>query len=339
MSEIHMSVEEKRRLFFKICVTICAILFIAVVVKIVYFVISSKTDNNSNGVVATMENGTIETDDGNVYVPKKSIQTYLFMGIDNMGKVEKATDYGQQGRCDTIMLVVRDLSTGTFKTLNLNRNLLVEQDSLDLEGNYLGTSTSILALAHENGDGLESSCENVVKAVSNFLGGQKIDGYMAINMGAISKVNNLAGGVTVTIEDDFSKVDPTMVMGETITLSDEQAMTFVRGRFDVGDETNESRMRRQSAYMENLKIQFRHKCTEDNQFPITLYEGIGDYMVTNIKDSTFSKIAYLMLQDRDEGEVTIEGESRVNDMDYMEMQADPDSVQSAIIDLFYREKY
>lgn len=69
--------------------------------------------------------------------------------------------------------------------------------------------------------------------MSNFLDGQRIDGYAAVNMGAIGTINHLAGGVTVTIEDDFSKVDKTMKMGETITLTDEQAVHYVHDRYDV----------------------------------------------------------------------------------------------------------
>lgn len=50
-----------------------------------------------------------------------------------------------------------------------------------------------------------------------------IDGYAMVNVGAVSVVNDMVGGVTVTIEDDFSEVDPTLKMGETVTLMGEQA--------------------------------------------------------------------------------------------------------------------
>lgn len=101
--------------------------------------------------------------------------------------------------------MVRDISEGTFKTLAINRNTLTNVKSLDLDNSYLGDSVVQIALAHASGDGLEASCENTVDAVSELLGGQKIDGYAAVNMGAISIINHMAGGVTVTIEDDFPK--------------------------------------------------------------------------------------------------------------------------------------
>ncbi|MCM1569680.1 MAG: LCP family protein [Roseburia sp.] len=312
------------------------VVFAAAITTIVLLLTPIEGHGESGNYVPGEPEGLIE-EDGVRYVPKRNIEAYLFMGIDNPGKVEKVTEYTGQGRCDVILLLVRDLSTGTYKTLQLNRNLLMEQDSLEPDGTYIGTSTAILALAHENGDGMEISCENVVKAVSHFLGGCRIDGYAALNMGAIASINHLAGGVTVTIEDDFSQVDSSLVQGETITLSDEQAVNFVHSRWYVDDESNESRMRRQTVYMTDLKRRLRHKCAEDKEYPLTIYEGLEEYMVTDITAQKFSKIALLMLEDRDEGELVIEGTSIQNDLGYMEMTADRDSVKKACLELFYRE--
>ena len=78
--------------------------------------------------------------------------------------------------------------------------------------------------------------------------GESIDFYVAMNMDGISELNDLAGGVTVTLEDDFSSIDPAMTRGTTLTLHGEQAETFVRSRMTVGDGTNASRMERQSVY-------------------------------------------------------------------------------------------
>lgn len=286
--------------------------------------------------VVNLPEGIIEVD-GKKYQPKKNIETYLFMGIDKVEKVEKATEYGTQGRSDVVILLVRDLSTGTYKTLNLNRNLLVEQDSLDLDGSYIGTSEAVLALAHENGDGLEISCENVVKAVSKFLGDIRIDGYAAVNMGAIGTINNLVGGVTVTIEDDFSKIDSTLVKGETITLTDEQAVEFVHSRWNVGEESNEERMGRHSMFLADLKLKLRHLCTEDKKYPLTIYQALEEYMVTNITDQKFSKIALLMLEDKDEGELVIDGTLKLNELSFMEMEPDERSLTDVKLKLFYRE--
>ena len=89
-------------------------------------------------------------------------------------------------------------------------------------------------------------------AVSNMLYGNRIEGYISLNMDSIKILNHLAGGVPVTIEDDFSQSDPSLVMGQNITLTDDQAMHYVHDRMNVGDGTNECRMRRQKAYVDAL---------------------------------------------------------------------------------------
>ena len=318
---------------------VIAIVVILAIVVIVTISSQNKKPNRGMNIIDTeTEQSENIVYDGKEYMPKKNIETYIFMGVDKDGKVEKATDYGEQGRCDVVMVLVRDMSNGTFQTLTLDRNMLIEQDSIDLDGTNLGPSECVLALAHENGDGLEMSAENVVNAVSNFLGGVKVDGYAALNMGAVTVLNHVVGGVTVTVEDDLTSIDATLKQGETIHLNDEQAFHFVRARMGVeGADTNEDRMRRQSVYMAGLKEQLKETCAGDEKKALEIYEGLEEYMVTNVGANKFTKIAYLMAQDKDAGSVTIEGQMRVNDLGYDELVPDEDSVQKAILELFYTE--
>ena len=347
MSYRNRTLSEKKRIYKKLGLVITAILVVCIVLAIALRPTKGNASHNASGTQAV--EGMIEVD-GVKYVPKKNIETYLFMGIDNMGKVQKVTDYEGAGRCDVVMLMVRDLTDGTYKTLSIDRNTIVEQDTLDPDGTYVATSPAQLALAHENGDGMEISCENVVKAVSNFLGGQKIDGYAAVNMGAIGTINNLAGGVTVTIEDDFSKVDKTMKQGETITLTDEQAVHFIHDLLHRLDRWSAAghigqcigskhvlRMKRQEVYKAGLKDNLEAKCSEDNTYPLTIYDALGDYMVTDISSQKFSKLALLVLKEKDAGTVSIAGTETVDDLGFVEVEPDADSLQQAIVELFYKE--
>lgn len=49
-------------------------------------------------------------------------------------------------------------------------------------------------------------------------GGGDIDFYLEMSLDGISVLNDLAGGVTVTLEDDFSAEDPAMTRGTTLSL-------------------------------------------------------------------------------------------------------------------------
>ena len=46
----------------------------------------------------------------------------------------------------------------------------------------------------------------------------------------------------------FSQSDSSLKMGETVTLTDDQALHYVHDRMNVGDGTNVCRMRRQKEY-------------------------------------------------------------------------------------------
>ncbi|MEG0901177.1 MAG: LCP family protein, partial [Clostridia bacterium] len=113
--------------------------------------------------------------------------------------------------------------------------------------------TAQICLSHGFGDGGAQSAKLTQQAVQTLLYGIDIDFYIAMDMDAITTLNELVGGITVTLEEDFTAIDPTMVKGTTLTLHGMQAEHYVRGRTTVGDGTNESRMKRQAAYLTLLK--------------------------------------------------------------------------------------
>lgn len=334
MSRRIHSRQEKLILYKKLAVAAVVFIALCVAVVIVLKIVDAQKLERQEEYEA--EQGVVEIN-GKKYVPKKNIEVYLFIGVDSLDVVKEAEDYGESGQCDFLVLMVRDLSDGTYKTLSINRNTITTVKSIDLDGSYLGESEVQIALAHAHGNGLEDSCENTVDAVSNLLYGQEIDGYAAVNMGAISIINNMVGGVTVTIEDDFSLVDETLVMGETITLNDEQAVHYVHDRWYVGDETNENRMKRQSTYMDALKPMLIQKIHEDSSFPLDLYEALQDYMVTDITSQKFSKLALLVADEKDEGELSIEGTTDLDDTGYATFEVDEESLGEVVAELFYKE--
>ena len=67
-----------------------------------------------------------------------------------------------------------------------------------------------LSVSYIGGGGGKKSCEITARAVSGVLCGTAIDHYMAIDMSVLPKLNDLAGGVTVTIPNtDLINADPT----------------------------------------------------------------------------------------------------------------------------------
>lgn len=268
-------------------------------------------------------------------VAKKNIRTYLIMGIDNTAR--RTETYVMGGQCDVLDLLVVDHTNKTYQRLPINRNTICEVRSYDIDGEDLGTSEVQIAYAHAAADGGTLSCENTVEAVSTLLGGVEIQNYISLEMDAIPKVNRLVDGVTVTIEDDFSAVDPAMVKGETITLTDKQAETFVRARMEmVDDDTNEARMRRQETFLNALRAQMLEKAEADAEYALNVYDTLTPDMVTNMNGKAFSRLVNGLTECRDLGTVRIEGNIGEDELGYATFEPDSESIRDAVIALFYR---
>lgn len=271
------------------------------------------------------------------YTRKGNIETYLIAGIDSPGKVQELKEYDGTGQCDVLVVIVRDRSTDECKLLTIDRNTITEVKSLDDDGTCLATTDIQISLAHSMGLDQKVRAENTVDAVSHLLGDATIDGYAMVNVGAVSVVNDMVGGVTVTIEDDFSEVDPTLKMGETVTLMGEHAENYVRQRKEVADGRNESRMQRQSSYEEAFKPAFRTKCNEDNKFSLEVYHALEDYMTTDISAKKFCRLALLLSDENEDEKLSISGTYGLDEDEWQTFTPDEDSLQQAIIELFYEK--
>lgn len=268
---------------------------------------------------------------GETYQRKQKLRTYLFMGIDKDGPAKKGRNR-TGGQADVQLLLVIDEANKTRQVLQINRDSLVDVPVLGAAGSVIRTQREQIALAHAYGDGTVNSCRNAVRAVSGMLGNQPIDGYVALNMGAIGILNDFVGGVTVTIESDFGDVDPTLVKGETITLNGEQAYHFIRIRRNVDDETNLSRMGRHRTYLTALSEKLQALSQDD---VIRCYDAVFDYLVTNLGSKTLVDLMETSKNCEDLGLLTIDGESYIDSKNVNAYRLDESSLEQAIIALFY----
>ena len=222
------------------------------------------------------------TYDGQTYAERTGQTRLLLMGVDREDGTERI-NARQGGQADFMLLMVIDHEQREIKTLQLERDTMTAVQVLGVLGNPVGTKEMQLCLSHGYGLTEEASCENTVTAVENLLEGAHISYYMAMDMSAISTLNDMLGGVTVTLEDDFSDIDTAMTQGATLTLHGEQAETFVRSRMSVGDGTNNARMSRQRVYMEAAAEQLRQRLSENANFLGELLDSLGDHVTMNIK--------------------------------------------------------
>lgn len=278
--------------------------------------------------------------DGVSYFPRQDVRVMMVLGIDQMGPVESSNYYRNQAQADSIMLLIFDETNQNCDVLYLNRDTMLEMDVLGVRGEYAGTAYGQLALAHTYGTGLEDSCLNVKNTLMNYLPGLTIDYYVAMNMDAIPILNDAVGGVTVTVTDDFSQVDPSITMGE-LHLTGDQVVTYVRTRKDVGDQKNITRMDRQMEYVEGFMEQLRLKEMEDAEFLVKVYEEISPFIVTDCSVNTLSGMLQRYASFQLDEVVTPEGENTIgskNGKEHYEFYVDAEKLDALILQLFYAPK-
>lgn len=274
--------------------------------------------------------------DGVEYFPRQDITVILFMGIDEFGPMQGSNSYQNPGAADVVVLAIFDEKTQRVDLLSLNRDTMLSMPILGVDGRPAGTYYGQLALSHTFGTGMEDSCENTKDAVSNFLYGLRIDYYIAMTMDTIQVLNDAVGGVPVYVTDDFSAVDPTIPMGE-VTLTGEQALSFIRQRKGLGDQLNTSRMQRQNHYMEQFSHVFREQATANDGFLLDTYQSIEEFVVSDCSATTLNAILNRYYDYTFGRTITLEGENRISN-GYMEFHVNEEKLDKTVLSLFYAKK-
>ena len=124
-------------------------------------------DDGANGSKDIIRNDT-------VYWPRQDITVVLLMGIDQNGPVKDSGSYTNPGMADLVVLLIFDEVNESYNALCLNRDTMLKMPVLGVGGKPVGEQFGQLALSHTFGNGLEESCQNTLKTVSDFLYGINI---------------------------------------------------------------------------------------------------------------------------------------------------------------------
>lgn len=271
------------------------------------------------------------------YAPRDDIETILVLGLDRSEQEGIATT-GEYAQSDLLLLLEIDQTNKSCRVIHLNRDTMAEIQDFDRYGQPAGTYTAQLTLAYAHAQAYTRNdtiaCKTAVKAVSGLLYGVKIDHYITLTMDGLMILNDLAGGVTVEIKDDFSAVDPTLVQGETVTLLGEHALNYVRTRWYVGDNTNLERMERQREYLLALQKKLAALAERDDGFVMSALLEVNAHMGSDCTVQQLSALAEDIRAYPVEKISTPEGEA-VQGESYMEFHVDEAALQKLIIEDFY----
>ena len=263
----------------------------------------------------------------------RDLETILLLGVDKF-EGETPEGYLNNQQADFLLLLVLDETGETCTPIQLNRDTMTQIQILGVTGEPAGTMTGQLALAHTYGSGEEDSCENTVLAVSNLLYGMEIDHYVSLTMDGVALLNDLVGGVTVEVLDDFSGIDDTLVQRETVTLKGQQALTYVRSRGGLEDSTNLRRMERQRQYLSALQGQLSSKAQSDEGFTLEALLQLNEYLVSDCTVEQLSALGDNLANYQVSDILTTQGQAQVG-KEFMEFTVDETALQQLVLDVFY----
>lgn len=273
-----------------------------------------------------------------IYMYNEEILTFLVMGIDKQNDVEEVEEGTDGGQADALFLVALNPKDESIKVIGINRNTMTDIAIYDDSGKYVSTVKAQLAIQHGFGNGVEESCEYQKKAVENLFYQLPIHGYAAVNMSAVSTINDAVGGVDVTVPWDLAGFNEDFVEGRRLHLKGEEAFWYVKYRNTDIFGSADMRLDRQKQYLNGFIAAAKQSVQEDTSAVIDLYQAVKPQMVTDVSldeavylapilaDYTYNEDDFHMLQ----GE-TVMGEQ------YEEFYPDEDAMLEMILDVFYEK--
>lgn len=304
-----------------------------------------KNASSEGPVLAMEEEGAYEWQEGwiryhgAVYQYNEEILTFLILGIDKEGEVTGAKDRTDGGQSDAMFLLIINPSDTTISLLVIDRNTMTDirmvgmgTDGSDIMG------TAQIAVQHGFGDGGKRSCELARDAVSALLYDLPIHGYVSVNYEAIPYINDSVGGVEVTIPEDAADVRGDWETGERVLLKGQEAIDFVKWRDITVFESARLRAARQKTYLTAFAAKAMAQTRSDLTFPLTLYNQVRSYIVTDISPDEISYLASRLINYRFDGDriYTMEGETVMGEK-YEEFYPDMDALKELMIQLFYQK--
>ena len=266
------------------------------------------------------------------------ITTILYAGLDSTDPLKASETYSTKARADSISVVIFGQKKEKMSILALNRDTMTEIRRYTRTGEDMGTYVSHLGYAYSYGDGGEVSCEDLKEAVEKLLG-ISIDEYAVTNQSSITSINDLVGGVTVTVpNDDLAAMYPELKKGAVVTLDDSNVKDFLQHRDTAADFSNEGRIERQQAYVTAYVDLLKNRLASE---PDQLWQEIGqmnDYLQTSITKNKYLSLARLLekvsFTDADYYRPT--GKDSAGEL-HDEFYVDEDALRQLVIDLFYEE--
>lgn len=275
--------------------------------------------------------------DGKHYSYNNQVTAILYAGVDSDSELVTSNRYTIAPRADTIELIILDGYHKKTSILAISRDMITSVGRYTMNGHFRGYYDTQLGYAYAYGDGGKVSCRNLLDAVSNLLGGVPIHEYAITGYGIVVELNDLVGGVTVTVpNDDLSGEYPELSQGKTVKLNRSNVDAFVRWRDTSLPFSNNGRMERQQVFSAAFLETFRTQAADRPEAVWEQIEGLNGSIQTSITEGQYLKLLNGLSENAfsEENYYYLEGTHGTGPL-HDEVHPDPERNTETILELFY----
>ncbi len=288
--------------------------------------------------------------DGKVYSYDNNRINLLVLGVDKAGKMEREPDYDKwlSGQTDAIFVVSINPSDKSVSIIGVPRNSMTQVDIYDSEGHISRTIFDQICLQYPYAGGAAHGLEKTKEAVSRLLYNLPIHGAVAIGYEAVSKVNDMAGGVDVVALESLETPFGDYKKGENLHLEGKYVLAYVKARDTsiIGSPT--MRLERQKQYLTALAGKMKDKVKENPLVVKDMYDAVSGYINTDIE---IDEMVYLaaqaagyqfsgedihLLQGDDKAVPIVKDGKETGDF-YDDLYLDEQNLKETMIKIFYQE--
>ena len=277
------------------------------------------------------------------YVYKKGLINILVLGIDGEGNLYDNHSPGNMGQSDAVYVVSIDTQSKAISVVGIPRDTMTTIEMSDKDGNIIAVNTGQVTLQYGYGQDIQQCTTLMAKSVSGILYNIHIDRVVTMSVNSIAVINDAVGGVTVTIENDFTDesgevLDEEFVKGNTIHLTGEQARLFVQERDCNVAGSAMDRLSRQEQYMQALEPLLYKKILKNPFFIMKIVKQLKSNNML-YTDMTNAELAYIFSQIAEsdfnmDSIITIPGKVKKG-IRYEEYYTDNESLKKLIMQIFY----
>lgn len=273
-----------------------------------------------------------------IYAYNEDIMTFLFMGIDKNSDVKEVAEGTNGGQADALFLAVMNPHDKTIKVIGINRNTMTDIDIYNEDGAYVTTTKAQIAVQHGFGNGVEESCEYQKEAVEKLFYNLPVHGYAAINMSAIPTINDAVGGVDVTVLEDLTAKDKSLVKDADVHLMGESAFLYVKYRDTNVFASADMRLARQKQYLNAFIAAAKQAAKKDITVVLDLYKAVSPMMTTDISadETVYLAPALLNYSFDDSSFYMLKGETVMGEQ-FEEFYVDESALYEMILEIFYEK--